>query len=151
MGEPTTHTPFESQAAGRTRELVAVLHVPGAQVVPGAYLRQAPLPLHAPSVPHELLPMSLQAPRGSGAPGRVRVQVPGDAPSAQDRHGPWQESPQQTLSTQKVLAHSVPDWQGWPGPFLPQLCAASMQRIPGAQSEFWLQVALQVPVAAEQA
>src|SRR5688572_12090719 len=129
MGAPATQAPFESQAAGKTRWLVAALQVPGAQVVPGAYLRQAPFPLQAPSVSHALLPRSLQVPRGSGAPARARAQVPGTAPRAQDRQGPWQESAQQTLSTQKGLAHSTPAWQGWPSPFLPQLCA--MQTTPG--------------------
>jgi hypothetical protein len=42
--------------------------------------------------------------------------------SAQVRQAPWQASPQQTPSTQNVLAHSEPFMQLWPiclGPQLP--------------------------------
>jgi hypothetical protein len=95
--------------------------------------------------------MSLQAPRGSGAPARARVHTPGIEPSEQERHGPWQESWQQTLSTQKVLAHSLPVPHGCPSPFLPQLRSEIMQTMPGAQSSLREQVALQAPVVAEQA
>jgi hypothetical protein len=151
MGAPITQVPFESHEAGRVRVLFTTLQVPGAQLVPGAYLRQAPFPSQAPSVLQALLPRSMQARRGSGAPLSAGVHLPGTAPSAQERQGPWQLSAQQTLSTQKVLAHSTPVWQGWPSPFLPQLRLSRMQTMPGAQSLSVAQVAWQAPVTIEQA
>src|SRR5688572_16685420 len=148
MGVPLAQAPCELQVDGSVRALVVVLQVPGAQMVPSGYLRHAPLPLQVPSVPHELLPMSWHAPRGSGPPTRAMVQLPGTVPRAQDRHGPWQASEQQTLSTQRLLAHSTPSWQGWPRPFFPQLPA--LHTMPVTQSVSAVQVARQAPVAAEQ-
>ncbi len=72
-------------------------------------------------------PRSAQVPRGSVAPPGTGVHFPIADGSAQVRHAPWQASPQQTPSTQNVLAHSLPLAQVWPfdlGPQLPatQLC-----------------------------
>jgi methionyl-tRNA synthetase len=57
---------------------------------------------------------------------------------AQVRHAPWQASPQQTPSTQKVLAHSAPFMQACPVCLRPQL--PSTQACPAWQSASVVQV-----------
>jgi hypothetical protein len=49
------------------------------------------------------------------------MQVPREEASAQLRQAPWQASPQQTPSTQKLLAHSPAAAQVWPFDLGPQL------------------------------
>jgi hypothetical protein len=61
--------------------------------------------------------------RGSAAPAGTGVHLPIAEGSAQVRHAPWQASPQQTPSTQNVLAHSEPFMQLWPTCLGPQLPA----------------------------
>jgi hypothetical protein len=81
-------------------------HCSGAQIVPGAYLRQPPAPSHFLSVPQEAAPWSMHIFRGSSAPATTLLQWPGADMSAQLLHGPVQASWQQTPSTQNPLTHS---------------------------------------------
>ena len=91
--------------------------------VPTLYLRQPPAPSQTPSFPHVETPWSVHVPRGSPAPAGTGEQRPIDDGSAQVRQAPWQASPQQMPSTQKVLAHSAPLAHVWPFCFGPQLPA----------------------------
>ena len=100
--------------------------------MPGAYLRQPPAPSQTPSVEQVATPWSTQTPRGSAAPTGSGVQRPIDDGSAHDRQAPAHASAQQTPSTQKVLAHSVPLAQVWPLSLRPQLPAT--QACPAWQS-----------------
>jgi hypothetical protein len=75
--------------------------------VPDLYLRHAPAPSHAPSLPHEAAPWSAHLPRGSAAPAGTATQRPIDDGSAQLWQEPSQASMQQTPSAQKPLAHSA--------------------------------------------
>jgi hypothetical protein len=90
------------------------------QVVPAAYLRQAPLPLHEPSVPQVAIPWSVQLPNGS-CPAGTDAQVPAVPVSAHDAHPPAHAVEQQTPCVQKLCAHSLAIAQGWPSASLPQL------------------------------
>jgi hypothetical protein len=121
----------QPRGAGGT-QVPAAVHVEGpvyefrsqpwaAQKVPTRYLRQAPAPSHLPSVPQDSGPWSAHVPWGSAAPGPTFVHFPIDEGSAQLWQGPVQEVPQQTPSTQKVLAHSAPVAHGWPSSLGPQL------------------------------
>jgi hypothetical protein len=92
-----------------------------AQLVPIGYLWQLPAPSQVPSVPHEPEPLSLHIPRGSEAAAGLGAQVPGEVDSAQLWQAAVQEELQQTPSTQKVEAHSLPAEQGWPSDLGPQL------------------------------
>jgi hypothetical protein len=64
--------------------LVPPLHVWGTQMVPAAYLRQAPAPLQAPSFPQLVAPWSLQLPVGSWPPAGTLLQVPATPGTLQD-------------------------------------------------------------------
>ena len=63
----------------------------------------------------------MQTPWGSPAPAGLDAQVPRDVDSAQLRHEPVQAELQQTPSTQKLEAHSLPAEQGCPFDLGPQL------------------------------
>jgi hypothetical protein len=63
----------------------------------------------------------VQTPCGSAAPAGLDAQVPSEVDSAQLRHEPVQAELQQTPSTQKLGAHSVPAEQGCPIDLGPQL------------------------------
>ncbi len=63
----------------------------------------------------------LQTPCGSAAPAGLGVQVPSEDDSAQLRQAPGQATSQQTPSTQKLQAHSLPAEQGCPFDLGPQL------------------------------
>ena len=76
------------------------------QVVPEAYLRQTPLPLHEPSVPQVAMPWSVHWFRGS-CPAGTAVHVPIVPASAHDAHVPVQAVPQQTPCAQKLCAQSL--------------------------------------------
>jgi hypothetical protein len=54
----------------------------------------------------------VQTPCGSAVPAEVDAQVPREVDSAQLRHEPVHAELQQTPSTQKLEAHSVPTEQG---------------------------------------
>jgi hypothetical protein len=63
----------------------------------------------------------VQAPWGSAPPAGLEAQVPSEVDSAQLLHEPVQAELQQTPSTQKLEAHSLPAEQGWPFDLGPQL------------------------------
>ena len=106
-----------------------------AQVVPIGYLWQLPAPSQVPSVPQEPAPLSLHILCGSEAAAGLGAHMPGEVDSAQLWQAALQEELQQTPSTQKVEAHSLPAEQGCPsdfGPQLPltQLCPATQSPSP---------------------
>jgi hypothetical protein len=70
--------------------------------------------------------MSAQVARGSAAPAGTGVHLPMADGRAHERHAPRQGSPQQTPSTQNVLAHSEPFAQLWPFCLGPQLPATQV-------------------------
>jgi hypothetical protein len=119
-------------------------HFSGAQTVPGRYLRQAPAPLHFPSVPHDGAPWSMQLLRGSLLPSAIMVHLPNADGSAQLRQPPPQASLQQTPSTQLPDWHSVPALHSWPFCFGPQVLFT--QAMPAMQSESLLHFELQAPL-----
>jgi hypothetical protein len=124
--EGATHWCAPSQVDGPV--YTPAMQCSPAHVVPGAYVRQPPLPSHFPSVPHDPAPWSVQIFRGSLDPAGIGVQVPIAVDSAQVRQLPVQAESQQTPSTQKPLVHSpaaphdcpfgfrpqLPFWQDWP-------------------------------------
>jgi hypothetical protein len=116
-----------------------------AQTVPTLYLLQPPAPSHAPFVPHVAAPWSLHIFRTSAVPAGMGVHAPSEPASAQLLHAPPQAWSQQTPSTQKPDAHSVPSPQAPPGCFRPQLPLT--HAIPGAQSALVVQVVLHAPCA----
>ena len=113
------------------------------QVVPDAYLRQAPLPLQEPSVPQVAMPWSAHWLSGS-CPAGTAVHVPIVPASAHDAHVPVQAVPQQTRCWQKLCAQSLASAQAWPSASLPQLPVT--QRFVVTQSVFAVQVVRQVGV-----
>ncbi len=108
-------------------------------MVPGAYVRQPPVPSHLPSVPQEAAPWSVHTFRGSLDPAGMGVQVPMAVDSAQLRQLPAHAESQQTPSTQNPVAHSpgpphdcpfglrpqLPFWQDCP----PTQSASVVQRL----------------------
>jgi hypothetical protein len=88
-------------------------------------------------------PWSLQTLRVSVAPAGRLVQVPLFVASAQLRQAPWQDSLQQTPSTQKFEAHSEGAAQVWPFCLGPQLPATQVW--PAWQSPSDLHGDLQAP------
>jgi hypothetical protein len=107
------------------------------------YLRQPPAPSQTPSVAQVATPWSTQVPRGSVEPDDTGAQRPIDDGSAHDRQAPAHASAQQTPSTQKALAHSVPCAQVWPLSLRPQLPAT--QACPAWQSASVVHFVLQAP------
>ena len=97
------------------------LQVSEAHSVPVGYLWQPPAPSQVPSVPQVVAPLSVQMPWGSGAAAGLDAQVPSEVDSAQLWQAPVQAELQQTPSTQKLEAHSLPAEQGCPFDLGPQL------------------------------
>jgi len=97
------------------------LQVSGPHTVPVGYLWQPPAPSQVPSVPQLGAPLSAQMACGSGAAAGLDAQVPSEVDSAQLRQAPVQAELQQTPSTQKLEAHSLPAEQGCPFDLGPQL------------------------------
>lgn len=112
--------------------------------VPAGYLWQPPAPSQVPSVPQEAACWSVQTPRGSAAAAGLGAQVPSEVDSAQLWQAPVQAELQQTPSTQKVEAHSLPAEQGWPFDLGPQLPATQLW--PGTQSASLAQWLMQAPL-----
>jgi len=83
-------------------------------------------------VPQEAACWSAHVWRGSAAPAGLGAQVPSDVDSAQLWQAPAQAELQQTPSTQKLEAHSVPAEQGCPLALGPQLPPTHLW--PGTQS-----------------
>jgi hypothetical protein len=71
------------------------------------YVWHPPTPSHRPFVEQAPAPLSVHAPRGSGAACGTGAQCPIDDGSAQLRHAPPQGPSQHTPSVQKPLAQSV--------------------------------------------
>jgi hypothetical protein len=138
--------PAPSQAPTGVAVEPVQLAVP--QLVPGAPLRQAPLPSHVPSKPQGGL-VAAQAPWGSVLPAVTGWHEP-LPPRLQTWQVPQLAVEQQTPSTQLPLPHSLPEVQIWPRRLSPQ--APALQTFPGEQSALVAQTDTQaVPVAALQA
>jgi hypothetical protein len=138
--------PTPSQAPSGLAVAPEQLAVP--QLMPGAPLRQAPLPSQVPSNPQGGL-VAVQAPWGSVFPAGIGWQEP-LLPRLQTWQVPQVAAEQQTPSTQLPLPHSVAEEQSWPRRLSPQ--APPLQTFPGEQSALVAQTATQaVPVAALQA
>ena len=118
-------------------------HVAATHWVPAAYRRQAPLPLHEPSVLHAGAPRSAHWFSGS-CPFGTLVQVPTVPVSAQDWQVPAHAALQQKPWAQKPVRHSGPLPQATPMPFLTQLPPLHVNG--ATQSVSTLQVALHTPV-----
>jgi hypothetical protein len=101
---------------------VAIEQASMPQMVPTAYLRQAPFPSQVPSVPQVAAVWSAHWPSGS-TPAGTLLHVPALPDSAHDLHVPAQSVLQQTPCAQKVDWHSVPAPQVAPGGLRPQLPA----------------------------
>ena len=80
--------PLPSQVRPEVKVALPAGQDGGAQDVPPAYRRHAPLPLQNPSVPQLALPMSWQVPCGSTGAERHVEQVPNEFASAQDWQAP---------------------------------------------------------------
>jgi hypothetical protein len=87
--------PLPSQVRPEVSVTLDAGHDGGAQEVPPAYRRQAPLPLQKPSVMQLAFPMSWQVPWVSGEPLATLLHVPSELARPHDWHGPWQALPQQ--------------------------------------------------------
>ena len=85
----------------------------------------------------------MQTPCGSAAPAGLEAQVPSEVDSAQLRQEPVQAELQQTPSTQKLEAHSLPAEQGCPFDLGPQL--PFTQLWPLTQSSSLAQWLMQAP------
>jgi hypothetical protein len=110
------------------------------QFFPATATRQAPEPLHHPSVP-QALPSALHSLSGS-SPSRIGAQTPSAAPvlaRAQASQVPLQARSQQTPSTHRLDPHSVADPQAAPLARLPPHLP-STQVTPAAQSPLPVQV-----------
>ncbi len=121
----------------------------GAQIWPGGYFWQAPLPSHSPFWPHVVTPSSWQLPRGSSAPLATFKQRPGDPGRAQLRQEPVHSLSQQTPSTHCPETQSSADLQDCPFCFFPQdsfPLASLAQAMPGAQSLSEEQDGVQAPL-----
>ena len=92
----------------------------GTQVTPEAYRRHAPLPLHAPSVPHIATPESVHWFNGSW-PAGTEVHVPTEPVRAHDAHVPAQAVVQHTPCAQKFELHWLSAAHVAPTGSLPQL------------------------------
>jgi hypothetical protein len=109
---------------------------------PGAYSRQAPAPLHDPSVPQVFAPESAHWFSGSVLAG-MAVQTPLVVASAQDMQIPVQDPLQQTPCWQDPEAHSALAAQSAPITFLPQI--VPLQTLPFEQSVFVVHAARHWP------
>jgi hypothetical protein len=122
---------------------VVPLQVAGAHWIPAAYSRQAPAPLHQPSVLQEEVPRSVHWPSGS-APFGTLVQAPTVPPSAHDWQVPPQALLQQNPWAQNPEPHSALPPQATPIPFFTQL--PPMQKKLATQSVSAPHDVLQAPV-----
>jgi hypothetical protein len=91
---PVTQVPLPSQVDMAVT--TPLLQWASAQRVPGRCLRQPPLPLQVPSLPHPETGSSLQVPVGSSPPGGTDRQIPGDPGRLQAWQTPLQAPLQQT-------------------------------------------------------
>lgn len=96
------------------------LHIAAAHCDPAAYRRQAPAPLHSPSVLQLALPRFAHWFNGS-APAATLVHVPTDPASAQDWQVPAHAVAQQTPWAQTFDSHSPAAAHAAPTGFVVQL------------------------------
>jgi hypothetical protein len=106
------------------------MHEPAAHWVPAGASRQAPAPLHIPSVPQATV-STAHWPSGS-CPAGTGEQVPALPVTAHERQSPVQVLLQQTFCWQRPDVHSAAAAQAAPLGFLPQLPA--LQVLGAAQS-----------------
>ena len=122
---------------------VEPVHACMPQARPGAYSRQAPAPLHDPSVPQLDAPESAHWFSGSVSAG-IAVQTPGLVARAHDMqvcvHGPAQQTP----CWHDPDSHSLAAAQVVPFTFLPQI--VPLQTLPFEQSALVAHEFLQLPV-----
>ena len=116
------------------------VHVAAAHCAPAPYRRQAPLPLHMPSVLQLATPRSAHWFSGS-APAATLVHAPTVPASAHDWQVPPHAESQQTPCAQKPDRHSPPAPQATPAAFLAQL--PPMQVNGATQSALTVQVVRQ--------
>ena len=121
------------------------------QTVPGAYIWQAPVPSHKPSVPHDALPWSLQPLRGSNAPAAMLRHWPGEPGRLQLRQAPPHALSQQTPSTHCLDSQSLGSAQDTPGFLFPHVpvvvpfCEVATHWWPDSQSASTRHEPLQAP------
>ena len=113
------------------------------QARPGGYRRQAPAPLHDPSVPQLDAPESAHWFSGSVLAG-IAVQTPRLPASAHDVQIPVHGPAQQTPWAQNPLLHSLPAAHAAPSGLRPQLVA--VQTLPLVHSAVVVQLARQLPL-----
>jgi hypothetical protein len=101
---PATHVPVPLHSEASF--CVDPVHEPAAHEVPLAYKRQAPAPLHDPSVPHEEAPRSAHWLSGSWPAGTFE-QTPAVPARLHAWHGPGQALSQQRPCSQAPVAHSA--------------------------------------------
>jgi hypothetical protein len=123
------HVPVPSQRPASVT--VDPVHDCMPQARPGGYSRQAPAPLHDPSVPQLDAPESAHWFSGSVLAG-IAVQTPRLPVSAHDVQIPVHAPAQQTPCWHEPDAHSVPAAQSTPLTFLPQI--VPLQTLPPEQS-----------------
>jgi hypothetical protein len=93
---------------------------PFAHSVPTGWRRQAPAPSQVPSRPHVLDAVAAQVAGSRGLlPADTNVHVPRAVGDAHVLQVSSQGLPQQTLSTQKLLAQSPEQLHGWPSSLRP--------------------------------
>jgi hypothetical protein len=132
-----TQVPAPSQVAAGVNVVPAEGQLAAAHGVFWTYFWQAPA-WHLPSVPQLALPMSTQAPAGSGAPVATAVQVPMVPVSAHETQEPAQAETQQTPWAQFADRHSVFTEHDAPLGFSPH--EALEQTFPVEQLAFALQL-----------
>jgi hypothetical protein len=135
------HVPLPSHERTCVRVDVLAGQEAGAQAVPAAYRRHAPLPSHAPSLPQVEAPWSTQRPRGSLLPSATLAQWPSDPDRTHDVHVPAQAVSQQTPCAQNVEWHSPSSAHVWPSSLRPH--EPFEQTAGDAQSAPVVQAALQ--------
>lgn len=97
------------------------------QMVPATYCRQAPAPLHVPSLPQEEAGAAGHWVETAGAlPAAIGEQVPTVPVRLHERQVPEQPTLQQTPCSQWVDVHSAPAAQAAPFGFLSQIVPAQM-------------------------
>jgi hypothetical protein len=137
------HVPWPSHVRAGVKLDEPLGHDAAVQAVPAAYRRQAPLPLHAPSVPQLAAPWSTQRPPGSVPPSAMFAQCPSEPESTHERHVPAQASSQQTPCAQKPETHSTPSAHVLPKPLSPH--EPFVHTAGAAQSASPVHAALQAP------
>jgi hypothetical protein len=140
---PATQRPTPSQV--EAARCVPAVHEAATQMVPSAYLRQAPAPSQTPSVPQAEGPWSVQMLLGSLAPGATATHCPAVPASLHEKQLALQALSQHTPSAQKPERHSagLVTEQACPFGFLPH--ELFTQVLGATQSALLAQVLAQAP------